>query len=176
MGNAVEDKTHPPILLSLSALTDAGRVRKNNEDSFLLANFDRETAGLKELACHTVGPKGSLLAVSDGMGWAEGGELASRSTEGAVFQWLSENWGRKPLVTSLGAALERSIHMANETVLRKARENPKLFGMGATILLAGIVGDRLYLRWVGDNRCYLFRNNAMARLSEDPSLPAPVQD
>jgi protein phosphatase len=66
--------------VSVACLTDTGRVRSANEDAFVVAEFlESEVKAINgDLDDHRVGPDGLLLAVSDGMGGAQAGEVASR--------------------------------------------------------------------------------------------------
>ena len=63
--------------MRLHGRTDVGLVREHNEDSFLVVRLDDGSRELDKLAAHTLGPRGTLLVVCDGMGGAAAGEVAS---------------------------------------------------------------------------------------------------
>ena len=66
--------------------TDVGRMREHNEDAFVVADLTRGNATLQpEVRVHTVGDRGSLFMVADGMGGAAAGEIASAMAIEAVL-------------------------------------------------------------------------------------------
>ena len=96
---------HGPSM-SIAGLSDIGRVRKNNEDSFTVSDLDageRLEAGTSPWRV-AVGPRGVLLALSDGMGGHAAGEVASALSSircGRLFSWRetsspSRNFYRPP--------------------------------------------------------------------------------
>ena len=130
-------------IVEKAALTDVGRQRQSNEDSFL--------------------ERSPLFAVADGMGGARAGEVASRlaveafdaqkETEGSPEQQLAE----------VARAANRQIH-------KMSREDSDHAGMGTT-LTAALVSDReVAIGHVGDSRLYRFRDGEFERLTQDHSL------
>jgi protein phosphatase len=77
---SIADENSTGLKVSVACLTDTGRVRSANEDSFIVAEITGEEVKTinGNLDGQTVGPGGLLLAVSDGMGGAQAGEVASR--------------------------------------------------------------------------------------------------
>jgi PPM family protein phosphatase len=132
--------------VELSARSDVGRVRAHNEDRYLAAP--------------------PLLAVADGMGGAQAGEVAA----GVAVEHL-EALGPEPSPEELRAAIVE----ANEAIRRMAAEDPERAGMGTTVT-AALLGDggRLELMHVGDSRAYLLRGDRLERLTRDHSLVADM--
>ena len=112
-----------------------------------------------------VGEQGLLLAVSDGMGGAEAGELASFLVCESLRDELTA-----PKKSSTGTLVREAVERANSVVLDAAGESPKRSGMGATLTAVLVRGDHAYVAGVGDSRCYIIRLNRIRQLTRDQSL------
>ncbi len=165
--------------------TDVGVVRKNNEDAFVIAElgsnvsaqstpptgslaFDPTTQHGEEALIKkcVVGEQGLLLGVSDGMGGAEAGEVASFLVVESIRRDLSEAPLGRPTARLVREAIER----ANHVVWGEAEASPRRTGMGATLTAALIREDRGYIAGVGDSRGYLIRDRRIRQLTRDQSL------
>lgn len=145
------------FLLSAAAQTDTGKVRKRNEDSFLV----RDEAG--------------LYVVADGMGGYAGGDVASQlaaQTVEQAFAHAAFGPARWPGLPRRAWELAGAIDAANTAVFAKAREEPRLAGMGTTLVAARFSAkkQRLYLGHVGDSRCYRLRGGKLTAMTEDHTL------
>jgi serine/threonine protein phosphatase PrpC len=138
--------------MKIASMTDAGLVRKTNEDSF----FADARLG--------------LLIVADGMGGHAGGEVASR----VAIATISESWKASAVDGSPGGLIRRTIEQANTAILTEAEADPALQGMGTTLVLAFCQGDSIHLAHLGDSRAYLIRNGSIRQLTEDHSLVAQM--
>jgi protein phosphatase len=129
-------------------LTDTGRRRLQNEDTFV---------------CHP-----PLFAVADGMGGAQAGEIASRLAATAL-----EAVGAPPGTEQELAELVRT---ANRQIFERATADPLAAGMGttATVVVVDEAGGSLTLGHVGDSRAYRVRAGALERLTSDHSLVAEL--
>lgn len=115
------------------------------------------------------GYDGQLLAVlADGMGGHAGGALASRLTCDAFIDSFVR--GRGDSIFRLGHALDAS----NAALAEKIRENPRLNGMGSTLIGTHFTTAGLYWVSVGDSPLYLFRRGELALLNEDHSLAPEI--
>lgn len=134
----------------VGSATDVGRVRSNNQDSFLVR-------------------EGDLFAVADGMGGHQGGEVASA----LALQILGQAHDEPSTST-----LVRAVRSANQAVFDKAGADPDLKGMGTTLTALADVdtreGRRLGIVNVGDSRLYRLRNDRIEQLTEDHSLVASL--
>src|SRR5688500_9365439 len=75
------------IQLNVFGRTDAGQVREHNEDNFLVADLSRKSRSLMETdRIQTVGPRGTLMGVCDGMGGAAAGEVASQLAVDIIYE------------------------------------------------------------------------------------------
>ena len=82
-----------PVRVSVFGKTDLGRTREHNEDTFLVADLSIPRATLQpDVRDHSVGPKGSLFLVADGMGGAVAGELASQMATEVIYSHLATVW------------------------------------------------------------------------------------
>jgi protein phosphatase len=137
--------------LLIAHVSDIGRVRSENEDAVLWFPV-------------SMGDRGQLLAVCDGMGGIEAGEVASRlavDTIGEVY------------LAAIGTpeeALRRAVVEANRRIQQAAAEQLGGRAMGTTCTAVAVVGDRAYVAHVGDSRAYRVRNRTLRRLTRDHSV------
>ncbi|MHC4821273.1 MAG: PP2C family protein-serine/threonine phosphatase, partial [Planctomycetota bacterium] len=163
----------PLVLVNVSGESDVGLRRTNNEDSLLVADLDPEAGVGLGPAETIVGPKGVLLAVSDGMGGHEAGEVASALAVKNLHESLKESWSAHPArdaFEELRNDLRNSVTKANRAVLEDAHENPSREGMGATLTAGVVFGQSLLVVHVGDSRCYLLRDGVLKCVTQDQSL------
>jgi len=129
--------------LRAGAISDIGRARERNEDSYLL----REP----------------LFAVADGMGGHRGGDVASALA-------LESFDAMDPTAPDVAHALVERVKDANRRVLGRSLADRALRGMGTTLTAIVAGDDKVYLAHVGDSRAYLLRNGVLQQLSEDHTL------
>jgi PPM family protein phosphatase len=151
---AVESTITKPGI-EIAALTDVGRQRENNEDSYLY---------WEPLTDDEFHRKGRLAVIADGMGGYEGGQEASRLAVETVRQVYETGFDDNPRTT-----LIRALETAHETIQRYAEKNPQFHGMGTTCTALSIVGRQLVFSHIGDSRLYLIRADAVSRLTRDHS-------
>lgn len=161
--------------LHVSCRTDRGRVRSSNEDALLIADLTTgERWGESGASIdRPVGRRGLLVAVSDGMGGAAAGEIASALSLEALFDGLQ----RLSIPSSPDAndRLQHVVEWASEKVYEASRR-PDRHGMGAT-LTAVIVSDGVaYLAQVGDSRAYLLRDGELRQVTKDQSFVQMLVD
>ncbi|MEU7588406.1 protein phosphatase 2C domain-containing protein [Micromonospora sp. NPDC049230] len=127
--------------------THQGLVRKRNEDS------------------HSQGQW--LYVVADGLGGHVAGDIASSTAIAAM-----KAYDRPVDPEELAGFLGRAVSEASEALRRKIREDPKLAGMGTTLVALLRSGSHAVVANVGDSRAYLIRrhgsrDNVMVQISED---------
>jgi PPM family protein phosphatase len=167
------------IHVNLFGLSDMGRVRKNNEDNFVVCNLTTGETGLVPSLCqHDVGPMGSLFMVADGMGGEASGEVASQLAAATVPKRLYDNLKSMGTVSesNLVALLREAIEYANQLIFQKALGNPEYHGMGTTTTAAALFGRYLFIGEVGDSRCYLIRNKQITQLTKDQTFLNYLKD
>lgn len=139
----------------VSAQSDIGCLRKNNEDSFGYwePEDDEEFARM-----------GRLAIVADGMGGYEGGQEASRLAVDTMVETYRNHAGGNPQ-----QALIEGLQAAHEEIRRYGMAHPELQGMGTTCTAVAIVGDALHYVHVGDTRLYLIRDTQITQVTRDHS-------
>jgi len=129
--------------------SDTGRVRSNNEDALLLK------------------PELGLLAVADGMGGEEGGELASRIFIETALEVFADSPAESE--EERYRSVQKAFALANERILEEARRN-QFSKMGCTADLVALCPPGYVLGHVGDSRTYLLRKGELRQLTRDHSL------
>lgn len=167
------------VKISVFGKTDLGKTRDHNEDCFLVANLTTKTASLlPEVREHTLGEKGTLLVVADGMGGAAAGEVASELATDTIYDHMIGTWCEDDESTPQQFAyrLKEAVEEANGKIHTYAKEHPDLRGMGTTTTAVGFLDDQIYLTQVGDSRAYLVRNGTASQLTKDQSLMQRLVD
>ena len=149
------DCKKPKPGIEAASLTDVGRQRSNNEDSYLYWEPDSDEEFLR---------KGRLAVIADGMGGYEGGQEASRLAVETVRHVYEHSFGGGPQDTLLGA-----FESAHQNIHRYAMEHPQFYGMGTTCTALSIVDRQLHFAHVGDSRLYHIRAKTISRLTRDHS-------
>jgi serine/threonine protein phosphatase PrpC len=126
-------------------LSDTGCVRANNEDYYRIE------------------PDLGLYLLADGMGGAKAGERASELAVETIAGIFSETRQRD------SQALLRAVERANHSVLELARNDPKLEGMGTTLVAVLDMGEELLIASVGDSRFYVLDSDSFRAVTEDQS-------
>ncbi|HMD96668.1 MAG TPA: protein phosphatase 2C domain-containing protein [Terriglobia bacterium] len=165
-----EESAAEAARVAVFAVSDTGRVRKNNEDAFAVFNLDTGENGLDPAVLnHVVGPQGTLLLLADGMGGQASGEVASSMCAATVSRRLYNNLHIVPHTSDVnfGLLLREAVEYANQLIFQKGQEEPAFRGMGCTLTMAVIRGRSLFVAQVGDSRAYLCRNGAMVQLTHD---------
>jgi serine/threonine protein phosphatase PrpC len=175
------------MFVELYAKTNVGRVRAGNEDNFLVLDLSGQGAWTGSdgeaipdgLSRFEVGPKGVVLVVSDGMGGALAGDVASRMAVETVREMLLGDDGDDgdgledaPLVESLKNATD----YANFAIHRRSQEDPHCSGMGATLTAAAVTPEGVGLLQVGDSRGYIIRGGRIKLATKDQSLVQQLVD
>jgi PPM family protein phosphatase len=133
-----------------AAVTDKGRKRPSNEDAYGLSN-----------------EHGAYL-VCDGMGGAAAGEIASALAVEEAMRVLMERLNDDS--ASLRMAAEEAVFVANDAIYSRAQRNPRLSGMGTTLVGLLVRERHAWVLNIGDSRCYRLRDRNLQQLTDDHSL------
>jgi serine/threonine protein phosphatase PrpC len=146
-------------------VSNAGRVRKTNEDRFVSD------------------PQLGLFAVADGMGGHKAGEVAAqlaieavagfvrRSAHETDFTWP---YGIDDTLSFDGNRLRTAMFLANRKVFRAAEKSDDYGGMGTTLVCVLMNGEEASIGSVGDSRLYLMSNGTVKQLTVDDSWAATI--
>jgi protein phosphatase len=174
------------VTIDFGAATDAGKVRPNNEDHYLVVRFGRAMELLRSNL-----PLGQVpiefvdvgygMAVADGMGGAAAGETASSLAivAGLNMALNHPKWTLVITPDELREHMDRwrdRFRQIDAVLAERARANPGLEGMGTTLTVACSLGPHLLLYHVGDSRAYLFRDGRLHRLTRDHTLAQDLAD
>jgi protein phosphatase len=172
-GSPSKPSPNGDVVVHVFGRTDVGKMREHNEDAFVVADLTRGNATLQpEVRSHTVGDRGTLFMVADGMGGAAAGEIASAMAIEAVLREVTDALASadRPTEDAFATAIKRATAAANAEIHTFALEHPEFRGMGTTATVAGVLGDSVYLAQVGDSRAYLVRGGIAAQITKDQSL------
>lgn len=150
------------MLLQTSSVTDIGKIRENNEDSYLELNIDNSDKKLL------------LLVVADGMGGHNAGEIASRTVVNSIENYFKSQ--KEELKKDALKSLKNSIEGANREVIKASSDNEELSGMGSTCTAMLILDNKTFLAHVGDSRAYLVRQKKITQLTKDHTLAEKMLD
>ncbi len=140
------------LSLDYAALSDVGRVRRNNEDSAY------------------AGPH--LLLLADGMGGAAAGEVASAAAVQVIRKLDTPAISGEDMIEALAGA----VHRANEKLSELVEEDPEREGMGSTVTALMFDGQQLGLAHLGDSRAYRMRDGLLYQLSHDHTFVQSLVD
>src|SRR5690348_2330311 len=138
------------LSLRYAALSDVGRVRKDNQDSGY------------------VGP--NLIMVADGVGGAARGDIASSATVEAM-RTLDVPPGNDAL-----SQLAATLHLAHDRLAEIVEQHRELDGTSTTVSAAVFDGTHLQVAHVGDSRAYLLRDGLLQQITSDHTLVQGLVD
>ena len=169
--------------IKISALTDVGKERTNNEDALLycsdLSKQLWSDANQKEY--EPLGELGTLLIVADGMGGANAGEVASSLAIQTVKERFSVPRLQEALKTGedgVTSLMKDTIAAADEVINNRMAVDIETQGMGTTVVICWILQDGMaHIAWCGDSRCYVHNPaTGLQRLTKDHSLVQEMID
>lgn len=164
--------------IDLTALTDVGKVRDNNEDAFSVCP-DLDSADWSATNGYIpLGKSGALAVVADGMGGAKAGEVASALAIDSIRRFLTEH--ALPLDGSdeeRRGFLVSSVSEAERVLMERVESDPETIGMGTTAALLWLVDGKAHIAWCGDSRCYVFHpDKGLRSLTKDHSYVQELVD
>lgn len=127
--------------------THTGHIRELNEDRY------------------ATNPKNGLWVIADGMGGCEAGEAASAAVVEAILASMAH-----------GSSLVRAINDAHQAVVDLLKRGEGASGMGSTVVLLQLRGQRYDVAWVGDSRAYLWSRGKLHLLTRDDTVVQTLVD
>lgn len=141
--------------MKISAKTDTGKVRSNNQDYFLAGELSNGV---------------TWAVVCDGMGGAMGGNVASENAVKIISEKLTSGYHEGMNDNSVKMLMMSAVEAANASVHSKSVSDENLYGMGTTAVVAVINHDTAYLAHVGDSRIYIISQNSIVQMTTDHSV------
>ena len=141
--------------MKVTANSDKGRVREQNEDYYYVSdgfnNYD-------------------IYMLADGMGGYKGGEIASKLAIEAAREYIEGNFDKiSHDKESILEMINKAFEYANDVVFGKSKNIDQLKGMGTTLEVCLIYNNRAYIGHIGDSRIYRIRGEIMRKLTTDHS-------
>ncbi len=167
-----QGSTAVAVRISAVALTDRGQKRRNNEDNILIFDLHRQRgydAGV-DVALDAA-PPGLMLAVADGMGGHQAGQVASALCVENLPKAFQVAFSRQD-VRSDGAvpAFKEAVEATNQLIFETASRNPEQEGMGTTLTAVLLNGKQICVAQVGDSRAYLLDARGLQQLTQDQTV------
>jgi PPM family protein phosphatase len=138
-----------PLVVSVGVQCHVGRQRTENQDRITRAAI----------------PFGDLFVVADGVGGYQGGAEAAQATVDGFSDYLKAH-GSLPLPD----ALQQAVRSISADLQRRSAASQVLHGMGSTVVLCVVRGDRATYAHAGDSRAYLLRDRHLTQLTSDHSV------
>lgn len=129
--------------------SDKGLKREGNQDAFLIDD------------------RLGVFVVADGVGGHFGGEVASALAVETVREVVSHP---KAVEFKPREVLVQAYEEASHRIFDRSTNDPKLNGMGTTMVMSYVRDNKIFIGNVGDSRCYLYRKPYVWQLTEDHSL------
>lgn len=140
--------------MEYTALTDVGKKRTNNEDSYLINDKGRQ----------------KLFIIADGMGGHNAGEVASGEACRMVDKYIQTHDG------SIDEVLRSAVRHANRELFIRASENNAMSGMGTTIDVLLAEKNKIHVAHVGDSRVYIISRDSVRKITHDHSVVGMMMD
>lgn len=169
------------IKFRVAAKTDVGLVRTNNEDNFQVASdLSSDYMHWVNNEICSLGEKGALLVVADGMGGMNAGEVASA----LAIETIRERFQAARLTPevmktryTIEKFMNEAIVAADARIKQEAKAHPESRGMGTTIVVGWVLGSRLYVSWCGDSRAYIYNPaTGLHQITKDHSYVQTLVD
>ncbi len=146
--------------LEMVGATDVGIKRDHNEDAIGMT------------------PELGFAVLADGMGGHNAGEVASAMAVDIVTRYFKERLADMPEgrldentgFTAESMLAQHVIGRANNAIFEAAQRKQECAGMGSTIVVAMVYGNRLTAAHIGDSRMYCLRRDVLSHVTEDHSL------
>lgn len=157
------------MIVSFAGVTDVGESRDHNEDGFLVFDMGLNQELLEPGSDHPLGQRPLLMAVSDGMGGASAGEVASAMTLETLRRHAEsarDSLGGQD-TAGLESWLTEGIHQANHSVIQAGKRDFSVHGMGATATVGLVFPGAVVMAHVGDSRAYHLRDGQLRQITTD---------
>lgn len=139
--------------MRIGAVTDIGKQRKLNEDSYFVYRNENLVGGM----------------VADGMGGENAGEVASSMAVQIIKEHIINTYSPEMDYVEAGEMVRKAFLKANDKIYQYSQTDTSLEGMGTTATLAILYKGKIISAHVGDSRTYLIDNGAINQITKDHS-------
>lgn len=136
--------------MEVYGITNKGIVRTKNQDYIYIS--DKEDC--------------KLYIIADGMGGANAGDIASSMAVQTAKQYILDNYTEKNEI-EIKEMIRTALGFANKKVYEMSLENEEYEGMGTTIIILLIIGNKIYIGHIGDSSLYRIRKNIIRKITKD---------
>jgi len=167
-------------------MTDVGKVRKRNEDHFLICSLHKlmhvHSTSLPDLdQLPLSGERMAFLAlVADGVGGHASGDVASRMATESIARYITRSmqcyYTRDPNEDEFIDQLYETVMQCHSDLLSESEKHPNQGGMATTLTLFLGIWPRAYIVQVGDSRCYQLRGGELSQITRDQTLAQDLID
>jgi len=172
--------------IDVHGLTHTGKVRKDNQDHFLLATVNKQV----NVLATNLGPQKHLpigeqrvafiVMVADGVGGLEGGAEASATALESVMQYVNDSmsclYDRNVTEKAFTEQLQQCVLRSHDAILARRAESGQEGTMATTLTLFMGVWPVYYVVQVGDSRYYLWRDGQLTQLTRDQTVAQELVD
>ena len=137
-------------------VTDKGMVRAQNQDSFFLDVLHKENF--------------AVCVVSDGMGGARAGNIASEIAVNTFIEDIRQNYKAYMNQKYVEEIIDKALYKSNRKIYDKSRSDAEFYGMGTTLVGAVIFDHEVVVINVGDSRAYLINDDGIEKITHDHSV------
>lgn len=172
--------------IEVFGLSHQGKVRKDNQDRFLLATIHKRvnvvSSNLDDIERLPMGDKrlAYVAMVADGVGGGTGGAEASATTVETIMQYVNDSmlvyYGARAEEAEFTELLQATAMSAHEAVLRRRAERGVTGTMATTLTMFIGVWPVYYLLQLGDSRYYLWRDGKLRQVTRDQTLAQDLVD
>lgn len=138
--------------LTVGAMSHPGEKREVNEDKHIVSSYRQKNKKSRIV----------VAIVADGIGGHQAGEIASEITVGTIIERIYKDGLDDPIATMRSAIIEAGV-----SVYGAAEQSADFYGMGSTVAMVCVIGQRLYTSHVGDSRIYLQRRGKFRQITKD---------
>ena len=142
-------------MIDATGKSDIGRARSTNQDAYHIGKISTDMA---------------WSVVCDGMGGANGGNVASLVAVGAISANMDRNYNPEKPDSSIRGLITTAVINANALVYQKSKQTPDLAGMGTTAVLTVVKNDMAYVAHVGDSRAYHITDTQIRQITKDHTM------
>ena len=135
--------------------SDVGLVRTQNQDDFRFG---------------IISPSCVWAVVCDGMGGANGGNIASAAAVDYISTKITDLYKSDMTKEQIGELMAEIVSMANNKIFKLASDDPELAGMGTTCEFVFVKDTTVHVVHIGDSRTYAIRGGKIKQLTEDHSV------